>query len=420
MRIFLNIIGNAIQAVNQKGKLWIRTSSTINSHGKLFTHFVIGNNGPAIPAEDLPKLFDAFFTKDKKGGTGLGLAIAKKIVSAHEGEIYCKSSADIGVEFHFTLPTNSQPANQTHQFPSNSRDLITTSEPAYSKPVDEALLEATAIEKLRIVGRKLQVLIVDDEALYRNAMVEHLKENAEITSILNISTAKNSYEASAAIKAATSTDLAIFDVDLGSTSTNGFQLLSDLRKNQFAALACIHTNRVLLGDNKKAMECGADVFLPKPMARSHLLKLLIQAAEKLGEQKNTDTNLETATPTIPEIAIALVDDAPLVQMAWEMAFSGGKLLCFDSPEQFFEKAAANKSLLPSLTCVITDFYFDKTSVFDGVSFADELKKKSPNTTVLLSTNASKASLNLSSSVDKVIPKEPITSADAVLELIRKA
>ncbi len=420
MRIFLNIIGNAIQAVNQKGKLWIRTSSTINSHGKLFTHFVIGNNGPAIPAEDLPKLFDAFFTKDKKGGTGLGLAIAKKIVSAHEGEIYCKSSADIGVEFHFTLPTNSQPANQTHQFPSNSRDLITTSEPAYSKPVDEALLEATAIEKLRIVGRKLQVLIVDDEALYRNAMVEHLKENAEITSILNISTAKNSYEASAAIKAATSTDLAIFDVDLGSTSTNGFQLLSDLRKNQFAALACIHTNRVLLGDNKKAMECGADVFLPKPMARSHLLKLLIQAAEKLGEQKNTDTNLETATPTIPEIAIALVDDDPLVQMAWEMAFSGGKLLCFDSPEQFFEKAAANKSLLPSLTSVITDFYFDKTSVFDGVSFADELKKKSPNTTVLLSTNASKASLNLSSSVDKVIPKEPITSADAVLELIRKA
>ena len=417
MRIFLNIIGNAVQAMNQNGKLWIRTSDATNAQGETFAHFVVGNNGPVIPSEDLSNLFDAFFTKNKKGGTGLGLAIARKVVHAHKGTIYCKSSQEIGVEFHFTLPTNAQPFKLSHQFPCNSREMVTLIEPAYSKPLDENMLEATAVEKLRAVGRSMRVLIVDDEALYRNAVMEHLKENEEILSLLNIGLAKNSSEANAAVRSAGGTDLAIFDVDLGAASANGFQLLSELRNDGFSALACIHTNRVLLGDNKKAMECGADVFLPKPMSRSHLLKLVIQAAEKISAEKTADTHAQTAA--VQEIIVALLDDDPLVQMAWEMEFTGGKLLCFNSPEQFFERAAADSSFLSSLCCVVTDFYFDTSSQFNGVTFAEKLKTISPITKVLLSTNASKASLDVSPAVHKVIPKEPITSAEALLEILKK-
>lgn len=79
-RVFANILGNAVQAMREKGNLWIRTNERDG-----FVEFVLGNGGSAIPSESLPKLFDAFFTSGKKGGTGLGLAIAKKIVEAHGG-----------------------------------------------------------------------------------------------------------------------------------------------------------------------------------------------------------------------------------------------------------------------------------------------------------------------------------------------
>jgi signal transduction histidine kinase len=103
-RVFANILGNAVQAMGGRGSIWFHTLES----GDL-VQFTIGNVGPAIPEQDLPKLFDAFFTSGKKGGTGLGLAIAKKIIEAHGGGISCRSEhsgedSKGVVEFIFTLP----------------------------------------------------------------------------------------------------------------------------------------------------------------------------------------------------------------------------------------------------------------------------------------------------------------------------
>jgi signal transduction histidine kinase len=86
-RVFSNIVGNSFQAMRNRGQMWFRT---FESDGMI--HFCIGNGGSLIPAETLPKLFEAFFTSGKKGGTGLGLAIAQKVVNAHGGKIWCESS----------------------------------------------------------------------------------------------------------------------------------------------------------------------------------------------------------------------------------------------------------------------------------------------------------------------------------------
>ena len=63
----------------------------------------MSDNGRGIAAEDLPKLFDAFFTT-KKEGIGLGLAIARSIVEAHAGRIWAENHGGRGATFRLSLP----------------------------------------------------------------------------------------------------------------------------------------------------------------------------------------------------------------------------------------------------------------------------------------------------------------------------
>ena len=82
------------------GSIWIHVSNPLDG----LSSFTIGNSDTFISDRDRKNLFNAFFTKGKKGGTGLGLAIAKKIVEAHGGAIRCESTMEKGTEFIFTLP----------------------------------------------------------------------------------------------------------------------------------------------------------------------------------------------------------------------------------------------------------------------------------------------------------------------------
>jgi two-component system phosphate regulon sensor histidine kinase PhoR len=69
----------------------------------------VRDNGPGIPAEDLPHVFERFYRVDKgrsreKGGTGLGLSIVKHIVQLHGGRVWAESRYGDGTTFLFTLP----------------------------------------------------------------------------------------------------------------------------------------------------------------------------------------------------------------------------------------------------------------------------------------------------------------------------
>jgi two-component system phosphate regulon sensor histidine kinase PhoR len=69
----------------------------------------VRDNGPGIPAEDLPHLFERFYRVDKgrsreKGGTGLGLSIVKHIVQLHGGRVRVESTLGQGTTFYFDLP----------------------------------------------------------------------------------------------------------------------------------------------------------------------------------------------------------------------------------------------------------------------------------------------------------------------------
>ncbi|MEM8867889.1 MAG: ATP-binding protein, partial [Verrucomicrobiota bacterium] len=67
------------------------------------------DDGPGIPAKDLPHIFERFYRVDKgrsreRGGTGLGLSITKHIVQLHGGAVTAQSEASVGTTIFFTLP----------------------------------------------------------------------------------------------------------------------------------------------------------------------------------------------------------------------------------------------------------------------------------------------------------------------------
>ncbi|MFZ5642977.1 MAG: ATP-binding protein [Bacillota bacterium] len=97
-QVFVNMILNAIQAMPEGGKLIIRSY--------LQDEFVCAefkDNGSGIANEDLPRIFDPFYTT-KETGTGLGLSISHQIIKSHNGTIHVSSTPGEGTIFKIKLP----------------------------------------------------------------------------------------------------------------------------------------------------------------------------------------------------------------------------------------------------------------------------------------------------------------------------
>jgi signal transduction histidine kinase len=177
-RVFGNILSNALQAMNGKGKIWIKT----RPDGKMVL-FSVGNEGNSIPEDKISHLFDPFFTSGKAGGTGLGLAIAKKIVEAHGGTIGCQNLPGVGVEFWFTLPKAEGIMPNRHTvLPTHSsgfaRGISGSSTQSASKEGTDGFessennseMERQLAQLCKERGKSLNFLILEDEAIYRNFM----------------------------------------------------------------------------------------------------------------------------------------------------------------------------------------------------------------------------------------------------------
>ncbi len=99
-RVLVNLFDNAIQAMNQKGRLWISTKYDTKRKRAVVT---VADEGPGIAPEDQERLFVPYFTR-KKTGTGLGLAIVRRIITDHEGQIQAGNNHPKGAVFTFDLP----------------------------------------------------------------------------------------------------------------------------------------------------------------------------------------------------------------------------------------------------------------------------------------------------------------------------
>ena len=98
-QVWTNLIDNAIEAMPGVGELRLRTY-TEGDHAVV----EIGDNGPGVPADVLPRLFEPFYTTKEPGkGTGLGLYVSYNIIQKHHGKIEVTSSPG-DTRFKVSLP----------------------------------------------------------------------------------------------------------------------------------------------------------------------------------------------------------------------------------------------------------------------------------------------------------------------------
>jgi len=114
-RVLENLIDNALKYTPHGSEICVSARQVEAAHageGSEEVEVCVRDNGPGIPAEDLPHIFERFYRVDKgrsraQGGTGLGLSIVKHIVQLHGGRVWAESrneAAGPGTAIYFTLP----------------------------------------------------------------------------------------------------------------------------------------------------------------------------------------------------------------------------------------------------------------------------------------------------------------------------
>jgi len=102
-QVILNLLSNARDAMQQGGKIWLRTFSV--NHDSLPVRVEVRDSGQGIPPEIMGRIFDPFFTtKRTREGVGLGLAVSYGIVKSHGGNIQVESQPGQGATFTLKFP----------------------------------------------------------------------------------------------------------------------------------------------------------------------------------------------------------------------------------------------------------------------------------------------------------------------------
>ena len=242
-QVLMNLVANAVK-FTEKGEVVLSVFLEEEDSTHAGIRFAVTDTGIGIPRERIPFLFQPFSQVDasttrKFGGTGLGLAIARKLTERMGGRIGVESEEGKGSTFWFTARLEKQP-----------RDGRTPS------PAPEGI-------------RGLKVLVVDDNALNRTVLREHLKSwgcrpeeaagGGQALEILRRASAARS-----------PFDLAILDMMMpdmdGATLAGKIKADPDLSGVRLILL----TSKGKRGDARLMQEIGFAGYLTKPIKSSHL------------------------------------------------------------------------------------------------------------------------------------------------------
>jgi PAS domain S-box-containing protein len=112
-QVILNLLLNALEAIKQAATAAPEIHLKTGQESPDFITVSLKDNGKGLPAEELERIFEPFWT-GKAEGLGLGLSISRSIILAHGGRLWAKANADRGATFLFTLPLYQGESNEPY------------------------------------------------------------------------------------------------------------------------------------------------------------------------------------------------------------------------------------------------------------------------------------------------------------------
>lgn len=257
-KVLVNLLSNAFKFTPENGKIEVRLSE---SDEKVFIN--VKDNGTGIKADNLPHLFDRFYTEDRTTGTGIGLHLVAEYIRMHQGEITVESEPG-----HKTMFTVSLRKGKTHFDDSNVAESSIPHQSYEASQLDDS-------EEKALLSRQYPytVLVVEDDDELRTFL------SRELNAQFNILTANNGVEALKLLEGDEDISLVLSDVMM--PEMNGFELCRSIKTN----LSYSHIPVILLtalSDERQrifGISRGADGYIQKPFHINYIKITIIRLLE---------------------------------------------------------------------------------------------------------------------------------------------
>ena len=260
IRIFVNIITNAIKYTNPGGFVRVRCEQTGAKDGYGYYRYTFTDNGIGMSREFQKRVFDEFTREETATvsgiqGTGLGLAVCRTFVNAMNGTIECSSTQGVGSTFTVVLPFRIQ----------EGRKYI---HPVTGKTVSGAAEELNT-EKTDLSGRR--VLVVEDNEMNREIAEDILSEEGML-----VETAADGTLAVEIMKEKGPDHYDFILMDIQMPKMNGYEATKAIRAmypDTHIPIIAVSAN-AFDEDKKASKEAGMDDHVAKPINIKELFTAL--------------------------------------------------------------------------------------------------------------------------------------------------
>ena len=292
-QVLINLMGNAAK-FTEKGQIELAIDVEEETHDRIKLHAAVHDTGIGISREKVGTIFEVFHQADssitrKYGGTGLGLSISQQIAGMMQGDIRTESELGKGSIFHFSVwmdKSQKKPGDKKHLVDLNG----------------------------------IKVLIVDDNKSNLEVLGHVLESKG-----MRVTALDNGYDVVPtlleAIKTGDHFELCIIDIQMPGLS--GYEVGKQIRSLDppVANVPMMAFSSSTVARTKKYRDAGFDGFIPKPLQRQKLLRMVHQLLAQKGEFQDRGKNKRGTVVTqysIREeakhsIHILLVEDNPINQ-----------------------------------------------------------------------------------------------------------
>ena len=279
-KVIVNLLSNAFKFMPEGGRIAVKLSVS-----EAWVTIVVEDNGSGIQPENLPYLFNRFYSGNSRTGTGIGLHLVDEYIRMHNGRIEVESTPGKGSAFTFSL----------HRDKTQLKGEYITEIPVSPLAYDASCLDDSGQKELLAKEYPYTVLVVEDDDEVRTFLCRELSANFRVL------TAANGKEA---LDLLNTEEISLVLSDVMMPEMNGFELCKAVKTN----LATSHIPLILLTaltDERQRMygiSGGADGYIQKPF-RVDFVKLriirLLEERKKLREtllQKLQSRNLLISEP----------------------------------------------------------------------------------------------------------------------------